>query len=127
MITTPTFCEQPDITVPAFMREGGWEDHSWHNDAGAFAMLPLAGGEILPCGNAKDRMLTCGDGVEALVCWVTEEDPDQRESPDMTRFWLLHAPDADDATNGETLCESESEAEVAAAVERFLAARRASK
>lgn len=129
MIASETFREKPDITVPAFMRAPGsrWEDHSWHNDAAAQAILPLAGGEVLPCGERKDLALTCGDNVAGLACWTTEADPDNREAAGMTRFWLLFSEDVNAPGEGDTLCETESEAEVAAAVERFLATWRPSK
>lgn len=120
--TGPTFREWPSIALPAFVSAPGskWEDHSWHNDASACAVLPLKGGEVLPCGPDKDLMLTCGDNVESLHLWCAEEDPEDREFSDGPRFTLVHSLTGEPG-EGDEICESESEVEIAAAVERFLA------
>jgi hypothetical protein len=58
--------EFPDIKVPAFLRENGWEDHSWHNDA---------------CAKSQRFFGADADGepTRVITVWVNFENPEERE------------------------------------------------
>jgi hypothetical protein len=94
------FDQQETVEFPQWMRDLGFEDRSWRNDAAAYTTL--------------------GD----VACWVAEVDPAEREfSEDGDRFYCWAGINADDPTNAEgckLIYKGEDEAAFRVALQSFL-------
>lgn len=93
------------VEFPAFLRERGFRDDSWHNDAMAKATL------VLP----RNRV---------LVVWVAEDDPAHREIDNARKFTVcVYATEDDGAWIDEdsvTLCETDDAHEAATAIDKLV-------
>lgn len=66
-----TFTDQPEIEFPKALRDRGFLDDAWHNDASAKASIRL---------HEDDRV---------LVVWCAQADPQQREIPGAPKFSVV--------------------------------------
>lgn len=105
-----TFSAFPDISIPAFMQEAGWDDNSWRNDVHPKGQFPLA----LPYED------------EVVRVWVAPAAVEDREYPECPRFIVEHVRTEDEHTDGQApiLYQGESEVEAAEACDRLISARK---
>lgn len=93
------FNEFSDIVFPAWLRERGFEDESWHNDAAPRAVRALR------------------EGLQ-LTVWVDYDDPNEREIPGSSKFLVV--TETEYGEDVVTLGEFEDEASAIACVDAKL-------
>lgn len=70
------FNEYPLVEFPQVLRDLGFEDNSWHNDASARARKEV-------------------DADKAVIVWCAEDTPDQREIEGAKRYTVVTEVDGD--------------------------------
>lgn len=110
---------EQDVTAPAALisalRERGFRDNSWHNDAAANFTREITYTEV----DGRRREVTHD---LQIVVWIAEADPAAREyGPDMSRFAVSVVEDGCDPWDGFDTIETDEVDECITAVDDALA------